>query len=408
MSNRYFNPSLLPFEAHAPIPFTQELSSGDVVESNPSGGAGLYPHVVVNPAPEHESARRHDCADDHDVGVATGTDTDIDVVDDEHRRLADDHVRRDHAAFERRQLRRRDADDRAVQRSATHAGHVERRAQRKARRLPRGGRRAATGTEFVASRRQRPDQSDADVRRSVERLEHDDRDRRAPELSVGNHGHDGGDGNRVAAQPNKLKRAVDGPLQGTALGVYVILLPYVVATRWGLARSQSDPTLIRALLVALATLWLVFLARVGRDVWRLHAGRTTGNGASAWLAGLLVAVMPFLGSSTLSLHHAASFGRAPTSLISRPDERRPRSPSAPVAISLGGLPLALIAKRRSDLLRQQQYVNVDDDVDETVTLLRSLNPELIDRLRRQIGARGDGVMDINWRYRMGRAHMTTP
>ena len=199
----------------------------------------------------------------------------------------------------------------------------------------------------------------------------------------------------MAAQPNKLKRAVDGPLQGTALGVYVILLPYVVATRWGLARSQSDPTLIRALLVALATLWLVFLARVGRDVWRLHAGRTTGNGASAWLAGLLVAVMPFLGSSTLSLHHAASFGRAPTSLISRPDERRPRSPSAPVAISLGGLPLALIAKRRSDLLRQQQYVNVDDDVDETVTLLRSLNPELIDRLRRQIGARGDGVMDIN-------------
>ena len=199
----------------------------------------------------------------------------------------------------------------------------------------------------------------------------------------------------MATQPNKLRRAFDGPLQGMALGVYVVLLPYVVATRWNLAQSQSDATFIRALLVVLASLWLVILVRVGRDVWHLHEGGAAGTGASAWLAGLLVAVMPFLASSTFPLHHGASTSRALASLSVQRDDHRSSGPSAPSGLSLGGLPLALIAKRRSDLLRQQQYVNIDDDVDETVSLLRSLNPDLIARLRRQIGACRDGVIDIN-------------
>jgi hypothetical protein len=53
--------------------------------------------------------------------------------------------------------------------------------------------------------------------------------------------------------------------------------------------------------------------------------------------------------------------------------------------------MALMAKRRSDLLRQQDD---DFDVDESIELLRSRNPELIEHIVCLIGDAQDGVLEL--------------
>jgi hypothetical protein len=57
--------------------------------------------------------------------------------------------------------------------------------------------------------------------------------------------------------------------------------------------------------------------------------------------------------------------------------------------------MALMAKRRSDLIRQHQFVEIDHDVDETIRVLRALNPALIAQLRQLIGDRVDGVIEVS-------------
>ncbi len=77
----------------------------------------------------------------------------------------------------------------------------------------------------------------------------------------------------------------------------------------------------------------------------------------------------------------------------RPLSRQSGCPT-PGPSSVGVMPLALMAKRRSDLMRQQQFNDEDYDVEESIELLRSLNPPLLGQLRQMIGERRDGVLDV--------------
>lgn len=97
----------------------------------------------------------------------------------------------------------------------------------------------------------------------------------------------------MATHRDHLKGVV-APLQGTAMALYFVLLPYVVLSKWSGATGHVDSTLLRALLVVLALFWLIFLGQVATNVVRLRRGASSGHGGSAWLAGLLVAVLPFL------------------------------------------------------------------------------------------------------------------
>lgn len=203
----------------------------------------------------------------------------------------------------------------------------------------------------------------------------------------------------MATDTDHLKRLA-GPLQGSALAIYFVLLPYVVITRWHATQRQDDGGLVRVLLVALASFWMVFFYQVVRDVWRLRRGGRAGGGGSAWLAGGLVALLSIViptsaGAVTTvpSARHAStesalripSHHEAPTS---------PKRVPAPWPTNVGLMPLALMAKRRSDLIRQHQFTDTDYDVDETIELLRALNPALLNHLRQMIGERRDGVVDV--------------
>jgi hypothetical protein len=198
----------------------------------------------------------------------------------------------------------------------------------------------------------------------------------------------------VATHSRHLKGVV-APLQGSALVVYFVLLPYVVVTKWHRSQRQNDGTLVRVLLVALAVFWLVFVFQVVRDVWRLRRGHDTGNGGSAWIATGVVALLSFLipsaaGAATpiVGAHH--SVVDSMPAVLSRHEPAPPTRLPSPASVGL--MPLALMAKRRSDLIRRQQFTDID--VDESIALLRSLNPALLSRLRQLFGDRRDGVVDV--------------
>jgi hypothetical protein len=189
------------------------------------------------------------------------------------------------------------------------------------------------------------------------------------------------------------------------MALYFVLLPYVVLSKWGGAPRHVHGTLLRVLLVVLALFWLIFLVQVVVHIARLRRGSSGGQGGSAWLAGLLVTVLPFLlPAVVISTHAPPPISQPVKALVERPMMQQrgqfrspapPARPGAPVSLSaMGSLPMALMAKRRSDLIRQHQFVEIDRDVDETIQVLRALNPTLLAQLRQLIGDQIDGVIEV--------------
>ena len=196
----------------------------------------------------------------------------------------------------------------------------------------------------------------------------------------------------MAVDAGPLRRPFSARVHGTALVLYFVLLPYVVLSKWRHAVGEGHATLVRFLLVVLAIFWVGFLCQVVRNVTQLRRGARVKAGGSAWLAGLVVAILTLLAPAS----HGTLKEAAP---ITAPFHEAHHIPAVPIRTSsmagMGSVPLALMAKRRSDLLRQQPSDPSEFDVDESIELLRERNPELICRLAALIGDGLDGVVDVN-------------
>ena len=206
-----------------------------------------------------------------------------------------------------------------------------------------------------------------------------------------------------------MRRTLAGPLNGAALALYFLLLPYVVVTRWNLARHDVSGDALRGLLIVLALFWIAFLVQMVRNVRRIRRGLPAGVGGSAWLAGLVVALMPFLAMPSADSAHQrlppaseahvpVAGGRALANLAratsqAAPTHPRPSNPM-PTVPTMSVVPLALMAKRRTDLLRQHQFTDTSLDVDQTIELLRGRRPDVIAHIRGLTHARNSGVLDV--------------
>lgn len=377
-----------------------------MVQSGTTPSTGLHPHLgdhaesleddghdPATSRDEHDRSRRdpHDAIDDarrHEARRHDGPDNDTDPAS-------------------RQQLLERDKIDREARRVNTQRERDERRTVRNARAHARSRGRAPSRARHVDADLQRFDEPNLELWLSHQSGDEPSRGRGRANLSAGDH-LSNGRGVRVATNSHHLKIAA-GPLQGSALAMYFILLPFVVVTKWNGTSRLGDATLVRDLLVVLALFWITFLLQVVRNVVRLRRGGVAGGGGSAWLAGLVLALMPFLVSSSASTWnrpHEPSpqvTSTAPTGQRSALQVRHGSAPPAPPGsplrtTSLGALPMALMAKRRSDLLRQHQFTEVDGDVDETIELLRALNPTLTSQLRLMIGDAVDGVLEVTPRH----------
>ena len=398
MPNRYLNSSPLPFENNAALTlFAEERPSLDVVESTPAPGTRLHPDRDVHARPRGFVAPTLFDVTGHDPSPDGGRDYDDvdgraeDAPDTGH---SDGQYSVDYVVG-RQELLQRDHDERQACRADIERERLERRSVRNARTGFRNRRRDPARSGKLDPVHQRVNQPVTQLRGRHQPGREPSRGGLQPGLSTGDRFYLGRDLAHVAAHPHHLKRVV-APLQGCALAIYFVLLPYVVVTKWHRTQRQNDGALVRVLLVALALFWLVFLYQVMRDVWRLLRGGSAGTGGSAWLAAGLVALLSlFLPSSAgasaapPSVHNARQI-----SLSHHEPTKTPGPIRAPWPTSLGVLPLALMAKRRSDLIRQHQFVDLNYDVDESIALLRALNPALLRRLRQMIGGGLDGVLDV--------------
>ena len=217
----------------------------------------------------------------------------------------------------------------------------------------------------------------------------------------------------MATHTSAVRRFARGPLHGTALALYFVLLPFVVVSKWELAAHQSDGPLIRALLVALACFWVLFLFQVGHQVIRLLHGATGATGGSAWLAGVVVALATLLSPSGVAgalvpgapgapvvIGAFAGAPAAPGLLHTHPPTSR-HLPAPPDLATVGSLALALAAKQRGDTLRRGHNELTNDEIDDALGLLQHADPSLVNQLARLIGDQRDGVVRVGGNFGYG-------
>jgi hypothetical protein len=174
--------------------------------------------------------------------------------------------------------------------------------------------------------------------------------------------------------------------------LYFALLPYVVYSKWRQIDANNDAVLVHTILLVLILFWFASLCQVILNVRRLRRGRRVSGGASAWLAGLVVAVIALMVPAPHAVREPVALSiayRAPTTSGS-PSHRSLPSPLS----GIGSVPLALMAKRRNDLLREASD-DTEFDVDESIELLRGRDPDVITRLASLVGDQVDGVLDIS-------------
>ena len=408
--------------------FLPSRAPGDVVEPPLVTSAGNHTHQRVERVSDdddddddgYDSSADFSPRHDHAAGQYDSDENDDAAHAPQHSGDHDDDARSRRRA-ERQSLRHDDKFDREVDRTRTQQERFERSARRSAQYGASGRRRTARGPRGVDDHDQRPRARGPLLRRRQPRDNSARSSLEPPELPTRDHFNGSRGVAHVATYSDSVKRFASGPLHGTALALYFVLLPYVVVTKWALASYEVHGALIRGLLVCLALFWLAFLAQLGRNVVRLRKGIGISTSGSAWLAGLVVALLSFVlpGFSHLTPPTArsdqASIARtydspattapprqpspsavvehvqaAPDRSVTPPSSPQPRTP-VPL---LGALPMALMAKRRHDQLRQHQFECPDDQVDGVIELLRSYDPYLIARLRFLIGSERSGVVHV--------------
>ncbi len=410
MSDEYASPQPLPCkDQYETAALTQEHSLGDVVEPRSSLGPRFHldrlvefdatapPRLPHGSSGEYTSRRAHFVAphdnapgDDHDEpDLAPETNNDHpsrhahDVPD-----IPVDAERPDDDRRARQELVRRDRFERQVQRERVRRQRLERRRERSAQPNLRRGRRAPARSWDLERRHHFASNGESDVRGRDDHSQRAVRDRRSHHVPSDHH-NDGSQSLRdMGTDTSQLRRPVGARVHGAALVLYFALLPYVVLSKWHQTSNESSGPLIRALLIVLALFWIGFLCQVLRNVWRLRQGRRVSSGGSAWLAGLVVAMLA-LAIPTHATAHEPTAISVPYRSTSTPERGHVPVP----LISASPLPLALMAKRRSDALRQPEGGDLFD-VDESIELLRALNPDLIGHLIALIGDETDGVLDV--------------
>ena len=196
-------------------------------------------------------------------------------------------------------------------------------------------------------------------------------------------------------QSRSVRSFATGPLEGVALALYFVLLPYVLETKWRSSYATSDGAVMRDLLVGLGIFWIVFLALLIVYVNQLRHRRTLPGNGCAWLAGLVIAALPFLVTTSAGAAPRAHLA-SPVVATARAADAHPPSPAhgptAPPVTAASHVALfaaALTAKGRRDRLRRARDFN-DDDLDALARRLRETDDRMIAQLRDVIGSARDG------------------
>jgi hypothetical protein len=412
MNDDNHQPIRLPCEDHYATPsLSQELTLGHVVESTSSTGTRVHtdgvetaqsprtnfsahqegydrdyrthPNDYYNVAHERTSAFEHEFGDPNTSHGASDEHDETKIAFDIHE-----------SSSEHRHILHRDQLERQQRRERERAKRIERRTAGSIRVNSQRRRSALTRSRYLVPRRERTGTRQTAVRQLLSRGHESNNRREECGLSVEHSSLESVNLAHVAAHSEQLERPLTQRLQGVALGAYFVMLPYVVEEKWRASSSFHERTPLRILLVILALFWVGFLVQVIRHIWLLRHGRRAGVGGSAWLAGVIVAVIALFFSSpgatakpvdAIHVSHAGYTSSVP-----------PLHRTSPSLEGFGVVPLALMAKRRNDILRQGDEQVPEYDVDESIELLRAFDPGVLASVSARVHGRLDGVETVRF------------
>jgi hypothetical protein len=172
---------------------------------------------------------------------------------------------------------------------------------------------------------------------------------------------------------------------GLLLVAYLIAIPAATPTIWSGAHEAQSPKIAFALMGTLLTLWCVVVVRLVYAIWRQRRGHST-SGGFGWLAGLLlsatsVIVAPAVASTTSTTDASQSVHH--------------HSKQASVLSVSAGVPMALMAKRRRDELKQLRIILEEGEVEEVITELHAVDDALIQRVLDALPPEDFGIIDID-------------
>ena len=198
----------------------------------------------------------------------------------------------------------------------------------------------------------------------------------------------------MGTERRSLRAIATGPLQGVALVLYFVLLPYVVETKWRFSYGVTNGALLRDLLVGLSLFWLTFLVLLAVYVQQLRHRRAVPANGCAWLAGIVLLALPFLvapsaGAATRSTPVPSAVAASVAPAATHHPVTPPPAPREETGVGL--FALALAAKGRRDRL---DVADPDEDLDALAERLHEGDATLVARLRDVIGSDVDGEVVV--------------
>ncbi len=171
---------------------------------------------------------------------------------------------------------------------------------------------------------------------------------------------------------------------GLLLVAYLIAIPATTPVIWRQAQEAQSPNIALTLVGTLVALWCVVVVRLIHTVWRQRRGHVT-SGGFGWLAGLMLSMTSFVvGPAVTAITSAAEVSQSV----------HHHSKQASVVTMSAGLPMALMAKRRRDELRQLRVILEDGEVEDVINELQSVDEELIQRVLDGLPPDDFGIIDI--------------
>ena len=172
---------------------------------------------------------------------------------------------------------------------------------------------------------------------------------------------------------------------GLLLVAYLIAVPATTPSIWSRAHDAQSPTLALSLVATLFALWCVVVVRLLHTVWRQRHGQAT-SGGFGWLAGLMLSMTSFLVGPAVA---------ATTSAAEVSQSVNHHTKQASVLTVSAGLPIALMAKRRRDELKQLRVILEDGEVEDVINELQAVDEELIQRVIDALPPDDFGMIDID-------------
>ena len=171
---------------------------------------------------------------------------------------------------------------------------------------------------------------------------------------------------------------------GLLLVAYLIAIPATTPTIWSRAHAAQSPKIAFALVGTLLSLWCVVVVRLGHTMWRQRRGHAT-SGGFGWLAGLVLSV------SSLMVTPDVAATKSNAEVAQNVHHQTKRASLLTVS---AGVPMALMAKRRRDELRQLRIILEDGEVQDVINELQAVDETLIQRVIDALPPDDYGIIDI--------------